>query len=49
VSYDLAFWRQDESEARPPQTLYEAFLERRRVDGIPDLPDEEILSRVLAA
>jgi hypothetical protein len=49
LSYDLAFWCQHESEERPPAKLYEAFVDGQRVDGIPDLPVDEFLTRVLEA
>jgi hypothetical protein len=49
VSYDLVFWRQGDSERRSPSALYEAFLEERQVPGIPELPVEEFLARLVEA
>jgi len=49
VSYDLVFWRQDAAEDRPPQMLYEAFLERQRVEGIAELPVDAFLERLMQA
>jgi hypothetical protein len=49
VSYDLAFWRQDESDERPSRELYELFIERQRVNGIPELPVEAFLARLRQA
>jgi hypothetical protein len=47
MSYDLAFWKQDESEKRSARELYELFLERRRVDGFPELPVEAVVARLM--
>jgi hypothetical protein len=47
VSYDLAFWQQHDSEARSPRELYELFLARQPVAGIPELPIEAFLSRLM--
>lgn len=47
MSYDLAFWKQADSETRPPRGLYEFFLDRQQVDGIPELPVEAVVARLL--
>jgi hypothetical protein len=49
VSYDLAFWRQDNPDERPPRELYEMFLEGQRVNGIPELPVEAFLAKIMQA
>jgi hypothetical protein len=47
VSYDLVFWKQDKSEERLPRAIYESFLESQRVTGIPNLPIEALMARLL--
>ena len=48
VSYDLVFWQQDDTDHRPPLTIYEAFAEGP-VSGIPELPIETFLERLIEA
>jgi hypothetical protein len=47
VSYDLVFWKQDDAEKRSPRELYELFLERQPVDGIPNLQVDAVVARFM--
>ncbi len=47
VSYDLVFWKQDESEERSPRGIFESFSEDQRVSGVPPLPVEALMARLL--
>jgi hypothetical protein len=49
LSYDLIFWRQNEGDERAPQPILEAFSEGAAVDGIPQLPVEDVLAKLLDA
>lgn len=49
VSYDLVFWRQDPGERRSPQLIYEALVDNGAVPGIPLLPVEDFLARLMEA
>jgi hypothetical protein len=46
MSYDLNFWKQRPGLAIDPQSVYERLCEGERVEGLEDLPIEEIVSRI---
>ena len=49
MSYDLAFWRQNETEQRLPVSLYSAFQDGQQVEGIPELPVDDFLASLMQA
>jgi hypothetical protein len=47
MSYDLAFWRQTAGMQRPPESTYETLVGGQPVDGLMDLPVDEILAVIV--
>jgi hypothetical protein len=47
VGYDLVFWKQEPSEERSAHELYVSFAEGQSVDGIPELPVEAFVARLM--
>lgn len=46
MSYDLDFWRCKPGVSLEHQTTYESLSEGKHVDGLEDLPIEEMLARL---
>jgi hypothetical protein len=47
MSYELIFWRQTILMSQSSKAIYDCLNEGRPVDGLGELPIEEILSRVV--
>lgn len=46
MSYDLVFWKQSPNLELTPQEVYERLCEGEYVEGIIDLPRDEIIERL---
>jgi hypothetical protein len=46
MSYELNFWRQLPGVTNDPQSIYERLCEGERVEGLEDLPIEQIVTRI---
>jgi hypothetical protein len=49
MGYELIFWRQLTMMSQPSKAIYDSLSENRTVEGLADLPINEILSLVLEA
>src|ERR1700722_12395207 len=47
MSYDLAFWRQPADMQRAPESIFEALVSGQAVDGLLDLPIDEVLAGIV--
>ena len=47
MSYDLAFWRQEQQLPQLPNAIYAALLDGERVQGLSDLDVESFLAAIL--
>jgi hypothetical protein len=46
MSYDLSFWKQRTSVTLDPQSVYERLSNGEAVDGLEDLPVDQITARI---
>jgi hypothetical protein len=49
MSYELVFWRQATMMSQSSKTTYEALKINRPVEGLSDLPIDEVLSEIAAS
>ena len=49
ISYDLAFWKQDNDHHVEPSAVYRSLIDGRAMAGLATLPIESILRDVVAA
>jgi hypothetical protein len=49
MSYDLVFWRQAAGLAADPKEIYESLLDGAWVDGLDELPIDDLLAAILDA
>lgn len=47
MSYELIFWRQTPTQTMSPSAIYESLMSEQDVEGLADLPIEDILSNVM--